>query len=417
VTGGRFDAIVVGAGPAGSTAALVLARGGARVALVDKAEFPREKACGDLVGPRGVQVLSDLGVQVAVPYQGTTILAVGPSGGRARLPAPRAHGYADHGVCVPRAVLDDALRTAAVEAGAIAVKARISGVDQGTDGQVAAVVAADGRKLAGDTIIGADGALSQVAQLTGMLRPETALWGFAIRAYLPGQVPVPILSFLDARPWRIFPGYGWLFPSGNGQANIGMGVALGNQRRQAQLRTHLTDYCARLRACGDLAPDAEPGTVTGGWMRMGGTGTPLHMGNVLLAGDAAGLVNPLQGEGISSALVSGHLAGVAVLADPGRPGRAYAAAIDAVYGRYLPGAAFLQTALVARPRAAAMTFRLLTAPLIRNLIGGTWSLYWNGLVAGAQPGPATWNATLLERVTGYLASRDKRALGIQEPQP
>ena len=83
----RFDAVVVGAGPAGSIAALVLARSGARVALTDKAAFPRDKACGDLVGPRGVQVLADLGLRVPDAGQGSDLLAVGPSGRRSRLPA------------------------------------------------------------------------------------------------------------------------------------------------------------------------------------------------------------------------------------------------------------------------------------------------------------------------------------------
>ena len=74
-----FDAVVVGAGPAGSIAALVLARAGASVALVDKAAFPRDKACGDLVGPRGVQVLAELGLTVPNAGQGSDLLAVGPS--------------------------------------------------------------------------------------------------------------------------------------------------------------------------------------------------------------------------------------------------------------------------------------------------------------------------------------------------
>ena len=92
---------VVGAGPAGSIAALVLARSGARVALVDKATFPRDKACGDLVGPRGVQVLADLGLRVPDAGQGSDLLAVGPSGRRSRLPAFTGRTYPGHGIIVP----------------------------------------------------------------------------------------------------------------------------------------------------------------------------------------------------------------------------------------------------------------------------------------------------------------------------
>src|SRR4029079_14551658 len=83
----RFHVVVVGSGPAGSTAAVVLARGGARVALVDKASFPREKACGDLIGPRGVQVLDGLGIAVHEETRVTDMLVVGPTGKRVRLPA------------------------------------------------------------------------------------------------------------------------------------------------------------------------------------------------------------------------------------------------------------------------------------------------------------------------------------------
>src|SRR5205823_11767050 len=191
MSGERFDAVVVGAGPAGSVAALVLARGGARVALADKASFPRDKACGDLVGPRGVQVLAELGVHVPDSGQGSDLLAVGPSGRASKLPAFPGRSYADHGVVVPRLVFDDALREAAVAAGAVPVQARITAVDTDGDEIVRAVIASDGQRLAADVVIGADGALSPLARLAGMLDPDTALWGFAIRAYLPAQVPLP----------------------------------------------------------------------------------------------------------------------------------------------------------------------------------------------------------------------------------
>src|SRR6201986_4536398 len=130
----RWDVVVAGAGPAGSIAALVLARSGARVALVDKAAFPRDKACGDLVGPRGVQVLADLGLRVADAGQGSDLLAVGPSGRRSRLPAYPGRSYPGHGIIVPRLTFDHALREAAIEAGAVPVRARIIAVETGRDG-------------------------------------------------------------------------------------------------------------------------------------------------------------------------------------------------------------------------------------------------------------------------------------------
>jgi geranylgeranyl reductase family protein len=399
----RWDAVVVGAGPAGSIAALVLARAGARVALADKASFPRDKACGDLIGPRGVQALAELGVQVPDAGQGADLLAVGPSGRASRLPAFPGHTYAGHGVVVPRLVFDHALREAAVRAGAVPLRARITAVEAGADGTVRAVIASDGRRLPAGAVIGADGALSPLARLTGMLDPGTALWGFAIRAYLPAEVPLPLLVLLDASPWRIYPGYGWLFPGADGQANVGIGVGMGTSRRQVSLRDDLARFCALLARRGDLGPGASPGAVTGGWLRMGGTGTPPAAANVLLVGDAAGLINPLQGEGIAPAMVSARLAAEAVLARPADPGPLYSETLAGTFGRYLPGAAALQTLLLRRPRAASAGVRLLTAPVVRRLVAGTWSLYWNGLVDGAQPRPSAWSAGLVQHLAGRLA--------------
>jgi geranylgeranyl reductase family protein len=399
----RFDAVVVGAGPAGSIAALVLARSGARVALADKAAFPRDKACGDLVGPRGVQVLADLGLRIPDAGQGSDLLAVGPSGRRSRLPAFTGSSYPGHGIIVPRLVLDHALREAAVAAGAVPVRARITGVETGQGGRVDAVVSSDGQRLVGEVIIAADGALSPVARMAGMLNSQAALWGFAIRAYLPATVPLPLLVLLDASPWRIYPGYGWLFPGADGQANVGIGVGLGHDRRQAQLRSDLARLVALLGQRGDLSADAQPGPVMGGWLRMGGAGAPPAAGNVLLAGDAAGLINPLQGEGIGPAMVSARLAAEAVLAGPAQAGHAYTEAIEAALGRYMAGASAVQGVLLRRPRTASAATRLLTAPVVRRVVAGTWSIYWNGLVDGARPRPSAWAARTVEAVTSHLA--------------
>ena len=238
---------------------------------------------------------------------------------------------------MPRLALDHALREAALEAGAVPVRARVTAVEAGGDGRVDAVISSDGQRLAGEVIIAADGALSPVARLAGMLGPQTALWGFAIRAYVPAQVPLPLLVLLDASPWRIYPGYGWLFPGEDGQANVGIGVGLGSSRGQASLRGDLARLVALLGQRGDLSGDARPGPVIGGWLRIGGTGGPPAAGNVLLAGDAAGLINPLQGEGIGPAMVSARLAAEAVLARPGPGGpriyRGDRGGVRAVHGR------------------------------------------------------------------------------------
>jgi len=407
----RWDAVVAGAGPAGSIAALVLARAGANVALVDKAAFPRDKACGDLIGPRGVRLLEDLDLKVPDAGTGADLLVAGPSRRRSRLPAFGGRTYADHGMVVPRRILDDWLREAALAAGATGVRARISGADLGADGSVRALICSDGRRLAGGVVIGADGALSQVARLAGILDPDAALWGFAIRGYLRGEVSLPLLVLLDARPWRIYPGYGWLFPGADGQANIGIGVGMGRRRAPAPLRPDLDRLCALLRKEGDLSPNARPGPIVGGWLRMGGRGTPPAAGNVLLAGDAAGLINPLQGEGIGPAMVSARAAAEAVIAGPARAAAAYTEAISELMSRYMRGAAALQEAMLARPRLASAGMRLLTTPPLSRLVAGTWSLYWNGLADGAAPRPSARGAALVQDLAGRLANRRQEITG------
>ena len=145
--------------------------------------------------------------------------------------------------------------------------------------------------------------------------------------------------------------------------------------------------------------------MTGGWLRMGGTGTPPAAGNLLLAGDAAGLINPLQGEGIGPAMVSARLAAECLLAGPGQAAAAYTEAVTAAFGRYLPGASALQATLLRRPRTASAAVRLLTAPAVRRVLAGTWSLYWNGLVDGASPRPAAWTAAAVQQVASRLGRR------------
>ena len=214
------DAVVVGAGPAGSTAAFVLARGGARVVLVDKATFARDKACGDLVGPRALALLASLGLTPPAGRAVGEMMVVGPTGRRVLLPARAGRTYPDHGLAITRLRFDAWLRDAAVAAGAEPVTGRVAAVRAGT------VELDDGRRLVADMVVGADGATSGVAAAAGLVDPGAVLWGFAQRSYVTQDVDRPIIALWDEAPGHGFPGYGWLFPGEAGTANVGLGLGL-----------------------------------------------------------------------------------------------------------------------------------------------------------------------------------------------
>ncbi len=407
----RFDVLVVGAGPAGSIAALVLARGGARVALVDKAAFPRHKACGDLVGPRGVQVLSDLNLVVPGTIEVGDMMVVGPTGRRVRLPSFPGRTYPDHALAVPRRTFDAVLRDAAIAAGAVPLVGQVVDALRESTGIVGFALA-DGTRLRARTIIGADGATSRVAEAAGMIDHDRVMWGFAIRAYLDQTVDLPSIVFWEPSRWRALPGYGWLFPGPDGRANVGLGVGTLADRRTGSRPVRLLDaFLDRLRGLGLLRTGPPPAGRLGGWLKMGIVGTTPAAGPVLLVGDAAGLVNPLQGEGIAQALSSGRAAATAVLATEGRPGSAagdlYRAWLRAEHLPYQAIAATTQSTLLSHPTAISGVGRLLSLPLVGPALAPGWSVFWNELLNGAQPGPGRASAALATSV-GHATTRRTR---------
>lgn len=387
---GRFDVLVVGGGPAGSVAALVLARAGARVALVDKARFPRDKACGDLVGPRGVQLLDDLGIKIPGSRQVGDMIVVGPTGRRVRLPCRPGLTYPGYGFAAPRAVFDETLLAAAAEAGADVFVGRAGG-PLGNDDALDGFELSSGVRLSADVVIGADGATSRVADAAGLVDPARVLWGFALRTYIDDPVDLPYIALWESEPGRGFPGYGWLFPGVDGRANIGLGLGMLSDRgASGAAAQQLGAFAAHLRRLDVLQTDVpadprQPGRL-GGWLKMGMLGTIPARGRVLLAGDAAGLVNPLQGEGIAQAMVSGRAAAEAVLAGPGDAAVRYRAFVRDTYAPYASITAPVHAALLPKPRVISAVGRVLTAPGIGRALSGGWAVFWNDLLAGAAPG-------------------------------
>ncbi len=404
-----YDVIVVGAGPAGSVAAFVLARAGARVGLVDKAGIGRDKACGDLIGPRGVHLLDDLGLTVPGAPSAGDMIVTGPSGRRVVLPARPGRTYPDHAIVVPRARFDGLLRAAALDAGAVDVAARVASVDDGR-------VALDGGgSIKADFVIGADGATSITARTAGLLDSSRALWGFAVRGYIEADVTLPVIALWNEQPRRGFPGYGWLFPGPDG-ANLGLGLGLGHTRQRGhRAQQQLDEFRLHLARIGVLG--SQSGSALrqlGGWLKLGLVGTRPAAGKVLLVGDAAGLVNPLQGEGIAQALESGRAAASAILKQPGDAADGYRRWVGETYGRWASVTAPFHATFVSRPRHIAGLSAALTAPVVGRLIASTWAIYWNNLADGAFPSPAATAAHVVHRVgrVGTMRSRLRRSLDV-----
>jgi len=397
VSRARFDVLIVGSGPAGSFAALTLARQGARVALLDKAAFPRDKACGDLVGPRGVQMLTDIGHSLPGGLNVGDMIVVGPTGRRVRLPSAVGHTYPGHGITITRVAFDASLQNAAVEAGAILFTGRADRPLE-AKGRLDGFRTANGEELRADFVIGADGATSHVAATAGLVEANKVLWGFAVRAYLNQPVELPAIVLWEQRRWCAFPGYGWIFPAADGGANVGLGIAMrSNRSASAGAVRMLPAFLDHLRALGFIGrATPEPSRRLGGWLKMGMIGTTPARDRTLLVGDAAGLVNPLQGEGISQAMESGRSAANAILRAPGHPADLYRTALASTHLPYQRIAGAAHAALVSRPIAVAVVGRAITSPGIGPALAGGWSIFWNELLDGA---PTSRERTVAAAVT------------------
>jgi len=386
-------------------AALCLARAGARVVIVDKRSFPRDKACGDLIGPRGVRLLDELGVDVPGARRLGDMIVVAPNGRRALLPALPGVDYPGHALAIPRHEFDAALFDAAVEAGAAHVHDRVIGLVDG-----GGVRLAGGADVLADVVVGADGAQSAVAEAAGLVDDQRALWGFALRRYVAAPVELPHILLWEPARWQLFPGYGWIFPTPDGGANVGLGLAVGaGDRREARrAAAQFGDFLRHLRAEGLLPTVPSADALLGGWLKMGAVGTVAARGNVLLVGDAAGLVNPLQGEGIAQAMASGRAAAAAIAAGPAKAAQRYIADLHAMTGHHRRNAP-VQRGIVRHPAAVSITARVLTAPIVRSALAGGWSLYWNDLVDGGQPSVHRRVAAAATRLVS-AATRRSRAV-------
>lgn len=332
----RADVVVVGAGPSGSAAAAWAARSGRDVLLIDACEFPRDKACGDGLTPRAVAELRALGLgdwlDGRIRHHGLRMAGYGADV-EVRWPGK---SFPMTSSAVPRTELDDRIREVAADSGAaMALGRKCVDVARDSAGRVEAVILADGSRVGCRWLIVADGARSPLGRVLGRQWHQQTVYGVAARAYLasPRADEPWISSDLELRSadGQVLPGYGWIFPLGNGQVNIGVG-ALATAKRPAEvaLRPLLRHYADLKRSAWGFT--GQPQAHASALLPMGGAVSGVAGGNWMLIGDAAACVNPLNGEGIDYGLETGRLA--AQMLDSGEPATAaWPALLQAHYGR------------------------------------------------------------------------------------
>jgi geranylgeranyl reductase family protein len=309
----QTDVLVVGAGPAGSAAAAWAARAGLDTLLVDAAVFPRDKTCGDGLTPRAIHELQLLGLEdwlrahtvnrgLRAHGFGQTLLLPWPGGS---LP--------DWGSAVARTELDDHLRTTAIKAGATAIDGARAVDVRLENGRVAAVTfRRDGRpfEIACRRLVVADGVRSPLGKLLGREWHKDTVYAVAGRSYVASSASDDpwISSHLELRGEddEILSGYGWIFPLGTGEVNLGVGT-LATQKRPAQvaIRPLMQRYADQRRSDFGLSGDLR--APTSALLPMGGAVSQVAGPNWALIGDAAACVNPLNGEGIDYGLETGRL--------------------------------------------------------------------------------------------------------------
>jgi menaquinone-9 beta-reductase len=308
------DVLVVGAGPAGSAAASWVARAGLDVVLADAAQFPRDKTCGDGLTPRAIAELQLLGLGEWVTGHGTNRgLRAAGFGQELLLPWPGG-SLPDYGSAVPRTELDDRIRTVALESGATELQGARA-VDVVREGERISAVRFrldDGshHEVACKRLVVADGARSPLGRVLGRQWHQDTAYGVAARSYVRSGRSNDewISSHLELRgqEGELLSGYGWVFPLSNGEVNLGVGT-LATAKRPANVRLRaLVDLYARERR-EEWQLEGEVRHVASALLPMGGAVSGVAGPNWALIGDAAGCVNPLNGEGIDYGLETGRL--------------------------------------------------------------------------------------------------------------
>jgi menaquinone-9 beta-reductase len=400
------DVIIVGAGPAGSAAGFFLAAAGLDVLMLEKTRFPREKVCGDGLTPRAVKALTGMGVPISgqdgwLRNNGLRIIG---GGGRIEVPWPDLSSFPGFGLVRTRLDFDEILARHAEKAGArllegvnvtgpllddrtgriVGVTARGAAAPAEAGGRAMVNAGQPERSFRGRVVIAADGNSSRLSVSMGLQRREDRPLGVAVRTYYtnPRHQDDYLEAWLDL--WdgdTLLPGYGWIFGMGDGTSNVGLGLLNTSAAfQQIDYRVLLRRWLAAMPAEWGLREENRTQPIRGAALPMGFNRTPHYANGLLLAGDAGGMVNPFNGEGIGYALESGEIAARVVAQALGRPTaastelalRGYPAELKDAYGGYYtlartfvqligrPG--FMQFATrhgVKRPAVMRLTMKLL----------------------------------------------------------
>jgi geranylgeranyl reductase family protein len=313
------DVLVIGGGPSGAATAYWLAEAGHDVVVVERKVFPREKTCGDGLTPRAVKQLTDMGLAPRLEdfhrYDGLRAVAHGIS---LELSWPEHPIYPSHGFVVRRSDLDTFVAEHAVKAGATLLPGTEAIAPVLRDGLVVGATVKEKesgstREIRARYVVIADGANSRFGRALGTWRNRSYPQGMAIRGYFESPISdTPwIESALDIRDRNgaSMPGYGWIFPLGDGQINVGIGL-LSTFRDFKSVNTTriMNEFAATAPEYWGISPDTAVSVPTGGRLPMGGSVNPKVGPTWVVVGDAAGSINPFNGEGIDYAYETGRMA-------------------------------------------------------------------------------------------------------------
>ena len=327
-----YDAVIIGGGPSGSACAFWLAKAGWDVAVIERKTFPRVKTCGDGLTPRSVRQLADMGLEEDVAAKGHRYDGLRSYGfGQVlEMKWPEHPSFPSHGYCITRFDLDDLVASHAAGAGAtlfsgceaidLVNPTEASDPDHlgGCDG----VVVKDKstmttRVVRGRVVVVADGANSRVGRMLGTSRRKEWPMGMALRGYYTSDRHDDpyIESHLDIRDLdgTVVPGYGWIFPLGDGRINVGVGLLSTDRRWKGVNTTKLMEtFVGFAPEYWGITPETSCGAPTGGRLPMGFSVGPRTGSNVVVVGDASGSINPFNGEGIAYGYETGRLAASAI---------------------------------------------------------------------------------------------------------